>query len=60
MNISNSASVSKVQKPVNTTFGNNYEPRETLIKNLSFSQANYLESPLLRKYDTTELNRFGN
>lgn len=38
------------QKPINATFGNN-EPRETLIKTLSFSNANYLESPQLRKYE---------
>jgi hypothetical protein len=58
---SNSISLQPLNLQANTTFANNYEPRETLIQNLSFSQTNpkhYIESPQLRKYEPSERPQF--
>ena len=59
INTVNSISIQKSKADNQTNFvASQYEPRETLIKNLSFSQMNndnkqqyYIESPQLKKYD---------
>lgn len=58
INTANSISIQKSKTEIQPNFvASQYEPRETIIKNLSVSQMNndnkqyYIESPQLRKYD---------
>ncbi len=66
INTVNSISLQKSKADNQQNFvASQYEPRETLIKNLSFSQMNndkkqqyYIESPQLKKYDMQEQRQY--